>query len=102
MNQTEGTGSVSLRDFFCYHGRPVKNLNDFWGWKADQITEDLKQMLDELKGFIKELRQNKNANQTEMAEKLSGPLKSYCRPKRHQSGQCNAWGSGKTRKTASG
>jgi valyl-tRNA synthetase len=77
MNQTESTGSVSLRDFFSHHGKPVKNLNDFWGWKADQITEDLKDMLKELKDFISEIRQNKNANQTEMAGKLSGPLKKF-------------------------
>jgi hypothetical protein len=77
MNLTESTGNISFREFFSHNGRPVKNLSDFWGWKADQITEDLKDMLKELKDFISEIRQNKNANQVEKAGTLSSPLKKF-------------------------
>jgi hypothetical protein len=77
MVLTESTGKASLQDFFSYYGRPVKNLSDFWGWKADQITEDLKDMLDELRDFISGVRQNKNGSQTDMAGRLSDRLKSF-------------------------
>lgn len=77
MDAAQSTGSVTLREFFSIHGRPVRNLNDFWRWRADLIVDQLKDMLDELQDFIKEIRQNENGNQKEIAGKLSGPLKSF-------------------------
>jgi hypothetical protein len=70
-------GTVSFRDFFQYMGRTIQNMGDFWGWKADLITRKLQEMLEELEGFAKVLRENKNTNQAELAENAGSELKRF-------------------------